>query len=138
MEYIHGQSVAHRDIKPGNLLVRTDHSLALSDFGIADEIDRFASDDTVKSSSGTPAFQPPELANGIDSFSGFKVDVWAAGVTLYNMVSGCYPFEGDSIYALYAAIGRGQYEIPEIILDDLRLTALLKGMLDLDVSARLS
>lgn len=45
-------------------------------------------------------------------FQGFKVDVWAAGVTLWNMLTGTYPFEGDSIYSLYAAIGSGKYVIP--------------------------
>ena len=45
-------------------------------------LDRFAPDDTCTTSQGSPAFQPPEIANGHDSFSGFKVDVWSAGVTL--------------------------------------------------------
>lgn len=42
----------------------------------------FAEDDTCCTSQGSPAFQPPEIANGLDTFSGFKVDIWSAGVTL--------------------------------------------------------
>lgn len=42
----------------------------------------FAEDDTCRTSQGSPAFQPPEIANGLDTFSGFKVDIWSAGVTL--------------------------------------------------------
>lgn len=42
----------------------------------------FAPDDTCKTSQGSPAFQPPEVANGLESFSGFKLDIWASGVTL--------------------------------------------------------
>jgi len=42
----------------------------------------FASDDSCRTSQGSPAFQPPEIANGDDMFSGFKVDIWSAGVTL--------------------------------------------------------
>lgn len=43
----------------------------------------FAEDDTCRTSQGSPAFQPPEIANGLDTFSGFKVDIWSAGVTLW-------------------------------------------------------
>lgn len=45
-------------------------------------LDVFAVDDTCRTSQGSPAFQPPEIANGLDTFPGFKVDVWSAGVTL--------------------------------------------------------
>ena len=46
------------------------------------ELDRFSADDACKTSQGSPAFQPPEIANGLESFKGFKVDVWSSGVTL--------------------------------------------------------
>jgi len=42
----------------------------------------FAVDDSCRTSQGSPAFQPPEIANGDDTFSGFKVDIWSSGVTL--------------------------------------------------------
>lgn len=42
----------------------------------------FAEDDQCQTSQGSPAFQPPEIANGLESFPGFKVDVWSSGVTL--------------------------------------------------------
>lgn len=42
----------------------------------------FAEDDTCRTSQGSPAFQPPEIATGQDTFPGFKVDIWSAGVTL--------------------------------------------------------
>lgn len=45
-------------------------------------LDMFAPDDTCRTSQGSPAFQPPEVANGLESFSGFKLDIWASGVTL--------------------------------------------------------
>ncbi|KAG8126980.1 putative Serine-threonine-protein, partial [Naja naja] len=73
----------------------------------------FAEDDMCRTSQGSPAFQPPEIANGLDTFSGFKVDIWSAGVTLYNITTGLYPFEGDNIYKLFENIGKGDYVIPE-------------------------
>ena len=45
-------------------------------------LDMFAVDDSCRTSQGSPAFQPPEIANGDDTFSGFKVDIWSSGVTL--------------------------------------------------------
>lgn len=42
----------------------------------------FAKDDTCTTGQGSPAFQPPEIANGCESFAGFKVDIWSSGVTL--------------------------------------------------------
>ena len=73
-------------------------SMQIADFGVAEILDRFALDDTCRISQGTPTFQPPEIANGHETFSGFKVDIWSTGVTLFNFVTGGYPFEGDTIF----------------------------------------
>ena len=45
-------------------------------------IDPYTESDACKTSQGSPAFQPPEIANGEESFLGFKVDIWSSGVTL--------------------------------------------------------
>ncbi|KAL3176504.1 hypothetical protein MRX96_010299 [Rhipicephalus microplus] len=88
------RALSTKDIKPGNLLLTNCETLKISDLGVAEALDRFAVDDTCHTSQGSPAFQPPEIANGHDSFSGFKVDVWSSGVTLFNITTGKYPFEG--------------------------------------------
>lgn len=112
LEYLHSQGIVHKDIKPGNLLLTTGGTLKISDLGVAEvgaphpqtgpgvgsrphrgplpegclvllqALHPFAEDDTCRTSQGSPAFQPPEIANGLDTFSGFKVDIWSAGVTL--------------------------------------------------------
>lgn len=117
----------------------------------------FAQDDTCSHGQGSPAFQPPEIANGLESFPGYKVDIWSSGVTLYiiyksqfktlnvinwifffryNITTGLYPFEGDNIYRLFENIGRGEFTIPDEIEDPLR--DLLLGMLKKDPYIRFS
>ncbi|KAG2463587.1 STK11 kinase, partial [Polypterus senegalus] len=136
LEYLHSQGIVHKDIKPGNLLLTTDGTLKISDLGVAEALHPFAEDDTCRTSQGSPAFQPPEIANGLDTFSGFKVDIWSAGVTLYNITTGLYPFEGDNIYKLFENIGKGDYNIPEDCGP--LLADLLRGMLEYDPAKRFS
>ncbi|KAF7661911.1 hypothetical protein LDENG_00251280 [Lucifuga dentata] len=136
LEYLHSQGIVHKDIKPGNLLLTTDGALKISDLGVAEALHPFAEDDTCRTSQGSPAFQPPEIANGLDTFSGFKVDIWSAGVTLYNITTSLYPFEGDNIYKLFENIGKGDYTIPEECGP--LLSNLLRGMLEYDPVKRFS
>nr|XP_019599658.1 PREDICTED: serine/threonine-protein kinase STK11 isoform X3 [Rhinolophus sinicus] len=136
LEYLHSQGIVHKDIKPGNLLLTTGGTLKISDLGVAEALHPFAEDDTCCTSQGSPAFQPPEIANGLDTFSGFKVDIWSAGVTLYNITTGLYPFEGDNIYKLFENIGKGDYTIPGDCGPP--LSDLLKGMLEYEPAKRFS
>ena len=129
LEYLHSRGIVHRDVKPGNILLTFDETVKISDFGVAEEISMFVADDSLTSSSGSPAFQPPEVALGYPCFSGVKVDIWAAGVTLYHMISGRYPFDGENIYALMEAIGKCEYQIPDTadeILGDLLVNIMEK------------
>ncbi|GLH06674.1 hypothetical protein R5R35_011899 [Gryllus longicercus] len=136
LEYLHSKGIVHKDIKPGNLLLALDGTLKISDFGVAEALDMFAKDDTCTTGQGSPAFQPPEIANGHETFAGFKVDIWSCGVTLYNITTGLYPFEGDNIYRLFENIGKGEYTIPSEIENPLR--SLIEGMLQKEPEMRIS
>lgn len=92
---------------------------------ISQLLDRFSASDICTTSQGSPAFQPPEIASGEEFFHGFKVDIWSSGVTLYNITTGRYPFEGESIYKLFESISKCEYVIPDEI--DESLQKLLRG-----------
>ncbi len=120
LEYIHNQGVIHRDIKPANLMITPDRVLKISDFGVACMLDKFSNSNMISQSFGSPAFQSPQIAMGIKNFSGFKLDIWAAGVTLYVLVVGKPPFEGGNIFQLYEKIAQCSFEIPDWVDDDIR------------------
>ncbi|KHN81717.1 Serine/threonine-protein kinase par-4, partial [Toxocara canis] len=131
--------VIHKDIKPGNLLVTLDDTLKISDFGVAEMLDRFDRDDWCTVAQGTPKFQPPEIVSGIVTrYHGRKVDIWACGVTLYNLVSGEYPFEGDVIMRLFENIATQPLQMPHSVQLSEPLKNLLTAMLEKDPEKRMN
>ena len=131
-----GRGIIHKDIKPSNLLVDNAGTLKICDFGVSERLDRFAENDLITTSNGTPAIQPPEVANGAEKYSGFKLDVWSCGVTLFNFVTGEYPFSGETVFKLFENIAAGRYKIPSHV--EPVLESLIRGMMTLDPDQRLS
>lgn len=66
---------------------------------------------------GCPAVQSPEVADGEELFSGFKLDVWSCGVTFFSLCVGHsqFPFVGDTVYELFANISERPHDIPAAI-----------------------
>jgi serine/threonine-protein kinase 11 len=136
LEYLHSQGIIHKDIKPGNLLLTNAGVVKITDFGVSEMLDAFQKSDLCHLSQGSPAFQPPEIADGNEYFSGFKVDIWSSGVTLFNLTTGKYPFEGDNIYRLFENISKCELTIPSEA-DEL-LQSLINGMLRKEPEERFS
>ncbi len=137
LDYCHSQSVVHRDVKPSNMLVSIGGTLRLCDFGVAERLSPFETGLCSKSR-GSPAFQPPEVASGDEIFCGFKVDAWAAGISLFVLITGAVPFGGASLIQLFENIARGEYGEPEAIRTNPPLLALSRGLLTVDQNERLS
>ncbi|HLI07373.1 MAG TPA: serine/threonine-protein kinase [Ktedonobacteraceae bacterium] len=97
IDYAHTQGIIHRDIKPKNMLLREDHWLLLSDFGIA----RILTDQQHLTQTGvgfgTPEYMAPEQAQGKAVPAS---DIYSLAVIAYQLFSGRLPFTADTPYAL--------------------------------------
>eukprot|EP00186_Timspurckia_oligopyrenoides_P003070 CAMPEP_0182441804 /NCGR_PEP_ID=MMETSP1172-20130603/804_1 /TAXON_ID=708627 /ORGANISM="Timspurckia oligopyrenoides, Strain CCMP3278" /LENGTH=359 /DNA_ID=CAMNT_0024636353 /DNA_START=46 /DNA_END=1125 /DNA_ORIENTATION=- len=136
LQYIHGHNIVHRDIKPANLMLTTEAKLKISDFGVAEFLNKYDAQVNVSRTSGSPAFQAPEIALGEKEYDGTKVDIWAAGVTLFYMLTGTVPFHGDTLFELFGSIGKAEFTIPEYV--DPLARDLISHMMLRDQSQRYS
>ena len=134
----HAQGILHRDVKPSNVLLRTDGEVLLTDFGLAKDVNLDATQLTVEGGfMGTLGFAAPEQAQGRAELMGPPCDVYGLGATLYYTLSGRPPFEGRSMIEIVDAQQR-----PPVSLRSLRpeipqeLAALVACCLEPELSAR--
>jgi eukaryotic-like serine/threonine-protein kinase len=106
--FAHQNGIVHRDVKPSNIMVMSNGEVKVADFGIA-RID--ASEFTIVGDLlGTPAYMAPEQFSGapVDA----RTDLFAAGVILFEMLTGVKPFRGKSITEIIAFMeSRGPEDI---------------------------
>jgi hypothetical protein len=92
----HEQGIVHRDLKPANVLLATDGTLKITDFGLAKQGDSgmTATGEVL----GTPSYMAPEQAEGTPKLVGAASDVYALGAILYELLTGRPPFKGASAW----------------------------------------
>ncbi len=95
LHFAHERGVVHRDIKPGNLILRENGTIAITDFGLARETGTGSMTES-GAIVGTPMFMAPEQILGDKSVLGSRADVYGLGTTLYTLVTGQPPFVGPT------------------------------------------
>lgn len=119
--HLHNHNVVHRDIKPDNIIIRPDGSVALLDYGIVRQMDQMETSATVI---GTRPYMSPEQINGK---SEQRSDIWAIGVVLYQMYTGRLPFEGNTEMELMENILHKEPVVPRALNPD--ITAQLEEIM---------
>lgn len=102
MEFIHSRGIIHRDLKPENILIDEEFHLKVADFGIACEE---AYCDLLADDPGTYRWMAPEMIKR--KSYGRKVDVYGFGLLLWELVTGCIPYEDMTpVQAAFAVVNK--------------------------------
>ena len=110
----HDQGIVHRDVKPQNIIISTDGKVKVTDFGIA----RAASSNTISANAmGSVHYSSPEQVRG--GYSDARSDIYSLGITLYEMVTGKVPFDGETTVAIAIKHLQDEMEAPSRLTPDL-------------------
>lgn len=118
LQHAHDQSLVHRDVKPGNILITGKGVVKVSDLGLAKAMTE--EDLTLTKSGtgiGTPVYMPPEQmrdAKNVDA----RYDIYALGCVLYHCLTGRPPFKGESYIELFEAKEHRRYSPPRTFNKD--------------------
>ncbi|KAK8889659.1 hypothetical protein M9Y10_034412 [Tritrichomonas musculus] len=140
ISFIHKNSIVHQDIKPANILLKSDGKVLITDFGISHYFNNAAK------VIGTPAYQAPELIsdskdNLENEYSSTQnpaqEDVWSLGVTLYELIFKKLPFNGENIFDIVRSISQIDFFGPPDSCDPI-VWDIIKKMLTVDPKKRIT
>ncbi len=117
LSYAHSQGVVHRDIKPNNIMLESNHAV-ISDFGIALVAKSLGSERVTESGIqlGTPKYMSPEQSTGGPEIDG-RTDIYSLGCVLYEMLVGEPPFTGPTPQAILAKKLKASPTRPRLLRD---------------------
>lgn len=96
LEHAHARGLIHRDVKPKNIMITKDGTAKLADMGLARLADDVAAAEAEKGRAfGTPYYISPEQIRGVMDVD-FRADIYSLGGTLYHMITGRVPFDGNT------------------------------------------
>jgi tRNA A-37 threonylcarbamoyl transferase component Bud32 len=97
MYAVHQCNVVHRDLKPANVLLTTDGTPKITDFGLAKKVDDASGQTHTGAIMGTPSYMAPEQASGATARATLLADVYALGAILYECLTGRPPFKAATV-----------------------------------------
>lgn len=117
IEAAHSHHIIHRDIKPQNIIISKEGKVKVTDFGIA----RASTTNTINSAAmGSVHYISPEQARG--GYSDERSDIYSFGITLYEMITGTVPFDGDSTVAVAVQHIQDEIAPPSQVVDEIPIS----------------
>ncbi|CAL5092532.1 unnamed protein product [Urochloa decumbens] len=144
LAYCHARGVAHRDVKPQNVLLLDAGAggaaagggvIKVSDFGLSALPDTLRDDGRLHTACGTPAYAAPEVLRR-KSYDGAKADAWSCGVILFVLLAGRLPFDDANVTDMCRKAQRREYAFPEWVSPAAR--RLINRLLDPNPATRLA
>ena len=138
LRFCHRNGVAHRDLKPQNLLLDAAGNLKVSDFGLS-ALPEQLNNGLLQTACRTPAYTAPEILRRRGNSAGYdgsKADAWSCGLVLYNLLAGSLPFNDSNIPEMCRKISRRDYRFPEWISKPARF--VIYRLLDPNPETRMS
>lgn len=129
LEYLHSKNIAHRDIKPDNIIINNSDQLKLVDFGLCTN----HSDVLRQTFCGSPAFAAPECICR-KPYEATASDIWSAGVLLYAMAVGQLPWKINNINLMVRQIVEGKYCFPNTV--NQQMQSFIKSLMTNDPQHR--
>jgi eukaryotic-like serine/threonine-protein kinase len=144
LQAAHDKGITHRDLKPGNIMIKPDGTVKVLDFGLAKHSPAEAGALSENSPTlsmgmtqvgailGTAAYMAPEQARGkaVDR----RADIWAFGVVLYEMLTGQRLFKGDDLSEVLASVIKEEPKLDQV---PVKVQRLLRSCLEKDPKQRL-
>lgn len=124
LRYLHSNGIIHRDLKADNLLLETDGTCKISDFGISKKSQDIYSNNAEMSMQGTVFWMAPEVIHNIveDKKQGYsaKVDIWSLGCVVLEMFAGQRPWSNEAVISAIYKIGKTKLAppIPEDVSEE--------------------
>jgi len=132
-QYMHTNSIIHRDLKLGNIFLDEEMNVKIGDFGLAALL-KFP-EERKQTMCGTPNYIAPEVLFQKSGHS-FEVDVWSVGVILYTLLVGKPPFQTNMVELIYEKIKKNEYQIPAESKISEESKDLIRQILTLDPAER--
>ncbi|XP_010440445.1 PREDICTED: CBL-interacting serine/threonine-protein kinase 4-like [Camelina sativa] len=135
LSFCHRDGIAHRDVKPQNLLLDKNGNLKVCDFGLSALPEHRSCNGLLHTACGTPAYTAPEVI-AQRGYDGAKADAWSCGVFLFVLLAGYVPFDDSNIVAMYRKIHKREYRFPSWISKPAR--SIIYKLLDPNPETRMS
>ena len=127
ISYAHDQGFIHRDLKPSNIIIDLNGNVKIMDFGISKSIDEIETITQHNSRPGTLLYMSPEQLTGNEVT--VKSDLYSLGITLYEMLTGEYPYEANTFYEVVDShVNKAPANVSSVpnVLDEVILKAMGK------------